>query len=102
MSPIRLAEGLVYVRGRYQCELEQMRKTCRERFGPTASGTCPTCEKYIQVNLGMLLCTISRSYGAVRSPGARFGRGRRKTVWITRFREGGEFGAMVSAMDSHS
>ena len=38
--------------GRYQCELEQMRKTCRERFGPTASGTCPTCEKYIQVNLG--------------------------------------------------
>ena len=26
--------------GRYQCELEQMRKTC------------PTCEKYIQVNLG--------------------------------------------------
>ena len=26
---------------------EQMRKTCRERFGPTASGTCP-----IQVNLG--------------------------------------------------
>ena len=38
--------------GRYQCELEQMRKSCRERFGPTASGTCPTCEKYIQVNLG--------------------------------------------------
>ena len=38
--------------GRYQCELEQMRKTCRERFGPTASGTCPTCEKHIQVNLG--------------------------------------------------
>ena len=29
-----------------------MRKTCRERFGPTASGTCPTCEKHIQVNLG--------------------------------------------------
>ena len=37
---------------RYQCELEQMRKTCRECFGPTASGTCPTCERYIQVNLG--------------------------------------------------
>ena len=36
----------------YQCELEQMRKTCRERFGPTATGTCPTCEKHIQVNLG--------------------------------------------------
>ena len=29
-----------------------MRKTSRERFGPTASGTCPTCEKHIQVNLG--------------------------------------------------
>ena len=38
--------------GRYQCELEQMRKSCRECFGYTASGTCPTCEKYIQVNLG--------------------------------------------------
>ena len=69
--------------GRYQCELEQMRKTCRERFGPKASGTCPTCEKYIQVNLDKhVACTIliSRSYGAVRSPGARFGRGRHKTV----------------------
>ena len=38
--------------GHYQCKLEQMRKTCRERFGPTATGTCPTCEKHIQVNLG--------------------------------------------------
>ena len=34
--------------GRYQLELEQMRKVCRDRFGPAASGTCPTCEKYIQ------------------------------------------------------
>ena len=25
---------------------------CRDRFGPAAAGTCPTCEKYIQVNLG--------------------------------------------------
>ena len=38
--------------GRHQLELEQMRKVCRDRFGPAASGTCPTCEKYIQVNLG--------------------------------------------------
>ena len=38
--------------GRYQCELEQMRKVCRDRFGPTASGPCPTCDKYIKVNLG--------------------------------------------------
>ena len=38
--------------GRYQLELEQMRKVCRDRFGLAASGTCPTCDKYIQVNLG--------------------------------------------------
>ena len=38
--------------GRYQLELEQMRKACRDRFGPVASGTCPTCHKFIQVNLG--------------------------------------------------
>ena len=38
--------------GRYQLELEQMRKACRDRFGPAASGTCPTCDKYIKVNLG--------------------------------------------------
>ena len=38
--------------GRYQLELEQMRKLCRDRFGPAASGMCPTCDKCIQVNLG--------------------------------------------------
>ena len=38
--------------GRYRFELEQMRKECRERFGSTQSGTCPTCGKYIKVNLG--------------------------------------------------
>ena len=38
--------------GHYQLELEQMRKVCRDRFGPAASGMCPTCDKYIQVNLG--------------------------------------------------
>ena len=38
--------------GHYQLELEEMRKVYRDRFGPAASGTCPTCEKYIQVNLG--------------------------------------------------
>ena len=38
--------------GRYQLELDQMRKVCRDHFGPTASGTCPTYVKYIQVNLG--------------------------------------------------
>ena len=38
--------------GRYQLELEHMRKECRDRFEGMTSGTCPTCEKFIQVNLG--------------------------------------------------
>ena len=38
--------------GCYQSELEQMRKACMDRFGRAAAGTCPTCEKCIQVNLG--------------------------------------------------
>ena len=29
-----------------------MRKECRDRFGGISSGTCPTCDKFIQVNLG--------------------------------------------------
>ena len=29
-----------------------MRKECRDRFGGSSSGTCPTCDKYIQVKLG--------------------------------------------------
>ena len=38
--------------GRYQLELEHMRKECRDRFGGSSSGTCPTCDKFIQVSLG--------------------------------------------------
>ena len=38
--------------GRYQLELEQMRKECRDRFEGISSVACPTCEKFIQVNLG--------------------------------------------------
>ena len=37
---------------RYQFDLDQMRKDCRERFGSTQSGTCTTCGKHIQQNLG--------------------------------------------------
>ena len=37
---------------RYQFELDQMRKECRERFGSTQSGVCTTCGKHIQQNLG--------------------------------------------------
>ena len=72
--------------GRYQSELEQMRKACRDRFGQAAAGTCPTCDKYIQFNLTSVntwLCIISiwHSYGAARLPGVRFGRGQHRTVW---------------------
>ena len=38
--------------GRYQMELEQMRKECRDQYSNVTSGTCPTCEKFIHVNLG--------------------------------------------------
>ena len=37
---------------RYQDDLDQMRKECRERFGSTQSGNCLHCGKYIQQNLG--------------------------------------------------
>ena len=37
---------------RYQFDLDQMRKECRERFGSTQSGTCTTCGKHIQQNMG--------------------------------------------------
>ena len=46
--------------GRYQFEMDQMRKECRERFGSTQSGSCPTCGKHIQQNIGkhVALCHI--------------------------------------------
>ena len=37
---------------RYQFDLDQMRKECREWFGSTQSGKCTTCGKHIQMNLG--------------------------------------------------
>ena len=37
---------------RYQFELDQMCKECREQFGSTQSGVCTTCGKHIQQNLG--------------------------------------------------
>ena len=43
MSTIGLAEGLVLFRGT---------SSVRIRFGGITSGTCPTCETFIQVNLG--------------------------------------------------
>ena len=38
--------------GRHQFELDQLRKECRQRFGCTQSGSCTTCGKHIQQNLG--------------------------------------------------
>ena len=63
--------------GRYQLELEQMRKVCRDRLGPAASGACPTCDKYIKVNTW-------------------------QGTQHTRHGEGWKPGSMVSNMDSHS
>ena len=37
---------------RYQSDLDQMRKDCRESFGSTQSGSCTHCGKHIQQNLG--------------------------------------------------
>ena len=53
--------------GRYQCELDQMKNACSDRFGPTASGPCPTCDKYIKVSLGkhVALYYLDLSSGAV-------------------------------------
>ena len=45
---------------RYQFDLDQMCKECRERFGSTQSGVCATCGKHIQQNLGkhIALCHL--------------------------------------------
>ena len=37
---------------RYQFDLDQMRKDCREQFWSTQSGTCTHCGKHIEQNLG--------------------------------------------------
>ena len=38
--------------GRYQLDLERLRRDCRERFESTQSDLCTFCGKYIQQNLG--------------------------------------------------
>ena len=49
LSEIRLAEGFVRVRGASSVGTGANEKSVQ---GPVTSGTCPTCEKYIQVSLG--------------------------------------------------
>ena len=96
---------------RYQFDLDQMRKECRERFGSTHSGTGTTCGKYIQMSLGKHVALYHMApYGAgaaVALPGFIY------PVWkgtaqdcVDHMRRahdippGGEFGTMVPAMDS--
>ena len=46
-----------------------MRKACRDRFGPASSGMCPTCDKYIKVNLGKHVALSPRSGTVIALPG---------------------------------
>ena len=98
--------------GRYQLELEQMRKECRDRFGPVASGTCPTCEKYIQVNLGKHVALYHLDLAQLwRCPVAwcpvwkgtsQENVDHMRRAHNTGLGEGWKPGSMVSTMDSHS
>ena len=89
---------------RYQFELDQMRKECRERFGSTQSGTCTTCGKHIQQNLGRNVALYHMELAQLRRCPVTW-----CTVWkgtpqdcIDHMRahdtgEGGEFGLLVSS-----
>ena len=92
--------------GRYQLELEQMRKECRDRFEGISSGACPTCEKFIQNNLGRHVAMYHLDLAQLwRCPVGWC------PVWKgtsqdcidhPQNNEGGEPSTMVPAMDSHS
>ena len=97
--------------GRYQLELEQMRKECRDQYSKVTSGTCPTCEKFIHVNLGKHVALYHLDLAQLwRCPVGWC------PVWKgtsqdcvdhmrrahDTFGEGGEPGQVVSALDSHS
>ena len=85
--------------GRYQCELEQMRKSCRNlvHSGKPRQTCCfvPSRSCAVMALSGPLVHglegDVARLCGS-HEKGARY----------SRFLEGGEFGMMVSAMDSHS
>ena len=85
--------------GRYQLELEQMRKACRDRFGPAAAGTYPTCESSrfgtVMALPGRLVSRLERDITRLCGPHAR-------GTQHTDLGEGWEPGSMVSTMDSHS
>ena len=94
---------------RYQQDLERRRKECKERFGCTQSGNCTHCGKYFRwIWVSTLLFTTwsSCSCGAARLCGARYGRGLLRTVLTicgehTRCRQSGEFGQVLSSVDSY-
>ena len=72
--------------GRYQLELEHMRKECRDRFGGSSSGTCRrviSTFRLTSVNTWLCITWIWHSYGAAQLAGVRFGRGHLRTVWTT-------------------
>ena len=52
MPSLGLTETLLTCMSRYQFDLDQMCKDCRERFGSTQSGNCTHYGKHIQQNLG--------------------------------------------------
>ena len=98
--------------GRYQLELEQMRKECSDRFSGVTSGTCPTCEKFIQVNLGKhvalyhLFCTAMAMprwlVSGLEGDVSGLCRSHAQSSRYCTFGEGGEPGSVVSTLDSHS
>ena len=93
---------------RHQFDLDQMCTECRERFGSTQSGSCTTCGKHIQQNLGKHVALYHMELAQLwRCP----------VTWCTVWKgtsqdcsdhmrkahdtsEGGEFGLLVSSVDS--
>ena len=53
---------------RYQSDLDQMRKDCRERFGSTQLGSCTHCGKHIQQNLGKHIVCVDHMRRAHNIP----------------------------------
>ena len=68
--------------GRYQLELEQMRKECRDRFSGVKRHVKNSFRSTL-VSTSLCITWIWHSYGAAPLAGVRFGRGHLRTVWTT-------------------
>ena len=88
--------------GRYQVELEHMRKECRDRFGGSSSSMCPTCNKYIQVNLGKHVALYHLDLAQLWRCPVDWCPVWKGTSQDSNLGEGGEPGVMVPTVDSHS